>query len=185
MKKIIALNASPNTEGLTATCAKEFLAGAQEAGAEVELVHLCQLDLKHCQQCAQGWGVCRVEGKCVQVDDFAALREKIIAASAWVLATPVYFGDLSESAKVFTDRLRRCNIGDAAKQLAKKDFVAIAAAGGSGGGITTCLLMLDRLAQHTGQRVADLIGVTRRNRAYQVPGLRAAGRCLVEQEWEQ
>jgi len=102
-----------------------------------------------------------------------------------VLVTPVYFGDLSESAKAFTDRLRRCHIGDAEKRLAKKDFVAVAAAGGTGGGITTCLLMLERFAQHTGQRVADLIGVTRRNRAYQLPNLRAAGRCLVEQDWEQ
>jgi multimeric flavodoxin WrbA len=184
MKRVIALNASPNTDGLTAACAEEFLAGAAEAGAETELVHLCQLDIKHCQQCLNGWGTCRVEGQCVLVDDFEALRQKLFAAAAWALANPVYFGDLSESAKAFTDRLRRCNIGDANKQLAGKDFVALAAAGGSGGGVSTCLMALDRLCQHTGQRVADLIGITRRNRGYKLGCIRAGGKSVVEQEWE-
>lgn len=184
MKKVIVLNASPNTEGLTATCGREFLAGAEAAGAAVELVHLCQLDLKHCQQCAQGWGACRVEGRCVIVDDFAELRAKILEADIWALATPVYFGDLSESAKAFTDRLRRCHIGDPDKSLAGKDFVAIAAAGGTGGGATTCLHTLDRFCQHTGQRPADFIAITRRSRVYKLPCLRAAGQSVVEQEWE-
>lgn len=185
MKKILAINASPNTDGLTAACAKEFLAGAEAEGAEVELVHLCQLQIRHCQQCLQGWGNCRAAGRCVIVDDFAGLRDKLLAADAWVLATPVYFGDLSESAKAFTDRLRRVHIGDEGKRLQRKDFVALAAAGGSGGGISTCLMMLDRLAQHTGMRVVDLVGITRRNRAYKLPCLREAGRTLVTQEWEQ
>jgi multimeric flavodoxin WrbA len=184
MKKVLAINASPNTDGLTATCAQEFLAGAQAAGAEVELVHLCQLDLKHCQQCQNGWGTCRVDGDCVMTDDFAALRQKIVDADVWVLANPVYFGDLSESAKALSDRLRRCNIGDADKQLAQKDFVGIAAAGGSGGGTTTCLMTMDRFCQHTGQRAADFITITRRSRAHKLACIRECGKSVVEQEWE-
>ena len=184
MKKVLAINASPNTDGLTATCAQEFLAGAQAAGAEVELVHLCQLDIKHCQQCQNGWGTCRTDGACVMADDFAALRQKIIEAEVWVLANPVYFGDLSESAKALSDRLRRCNIGDADKQLAQKDFVGIAAAGGSGGGTTTCLGTMDRFCQHTGQRAADFITITRRSRAHKLACIRACGQSVVEQEWE-
>ncbi|NPV46320.1 MAG: flavodoxin family protein [Armatimonadetes bacterium] len=184
MKRVLAINTSPNTDGLTATCAQEFLAGAAEAGAETELIHLNQLDIKHCQQCMNGWGICRTEGKCVLVDDFEAVRQKVFAADAWALANPVYFGDLSESAKAFTDRLRRTNIGDADKRLAGKDFVALAAAGGSGGGVSTCLMTLDRLCQHTGQRVADLIGITRRNRAYKLGCIRECGKSVVQQEWE-
>jgi len=41
-------------------------------------------------------------------DDFQSLREKINGADALVFSTPVYFGDISESAKSFLDRWRRC-----------------------------------------------------------------------------
>jgi multimeric flavodoxin WrbA len=184
MKKVLAINASPNTDGLTATCAQEFLAGAAAAGAETELVHLCDLDVRHCGQCANGWGTCRENGTCVLDDDFAALQQRIAAADVWVLCNPVYFGDLSESAKALSDRLRRCNIGDADKQLAGKDFVGVAAAGGSGGGTTTCLQTMDRFCQHTGQRAADLITITRRSRAYKLACLREAGRSVVANDWE-
>ena len=42
------------------------------------------------------------------LDDFQALHQRLIKADACVLVTPVYWGEMSESAKAFTDRLRRC-----------------------------------------------------------------------------
>lgn len=183
--KILALNASPNKDGLTAVSAEALLSGAQEAGAEVQLIHLCDHNLVACRACDNGWGQCRREGSCVQEDDFAEVRAAILAADVWVLATPVYFGEPSEIARVLLDRLRRCNTGPKGGQFRGKDFVGICAAGGTGRGIGTCGEVLERIAGHMGMRVADLILVTRRNKAYKVDALKAAGRVLVEQTWDE
>jgi len=182
--RILALNASPNQDGLTAVCAEALLSGAQEAEAEVKLIHLCDLNLSVCQACENGWGLCRREGRCIQEDDFEAVRQEILAAEAWVLSTPVYFGEPSEVARVLLDRLRRCDIGPNGGQLRGKDFLGICAAGGSGRGIGTCAEVLERISGHMGLRLADLILVTRRNKVYKVDCLKAAGRALVEQKWE-
>jgi len=183
--KVIALNASPNKDGLTAVCAEAVLSGAEEAGAEVDLVHLCDLDLSACRACDRGWGKCRQEGACVIDDDFEQLRQRIFAADVWVLSTPVYFGEPSEIARVLLDRLRRCNSGPQGGQLRGKDFLGICAAGGSGRGTGTCADTLERIGFHVGARVADLVLVTRRNKLYKVDTLKAAGRALVEHKWEE
>ena len=183
--KIVALNASPNQDGLTAVCAEALLSGAQEAGADVSLIHLCDLTLTVCQACESGWGQCRREARCIQEDDFEQVRQQILAADAWVLATPLYFGEPSEIARVLLDRLRRCNTGPEGGQLRGKDFVGICAAGGSGRGTGSCAEILERICGHTGLRLADLILVTRRNKLHKVDCLKAAGKALVEQKREE
>jgi multimeric flavodoxin WrbA len=181
--KIIAVNASANKDGLTALCTTAFLAGAEEAGAEVSLIHLKDLEIERCRMCANGWGTCRELAQCVITDDLERVRREIADADAWVLATPVYFGDLSELAKTVVDRLRRLNIGPRGGFLKGKDFVAIAAAGGSGRGLGSCDEALERFAGHTGMRQADLINVTRRSKLYKVDAIKAAGKAIVQQEW--
>jgi len=77
-------------------------------------------------------------------DDFQNLREKINRADAFVFSSPVYFGDLSESAKRFLDRWRRCEISNReTSPLKGKIAIGIAAAGGSGGGAVSALLNLE------------------------------------------
>lgn len=183
--RVITLNASANRDGLTAACAAAFLSGAQEGGAQVELFHLKDVQIQRCLMCATGWGTCRERGTCVIEDDFERVRREVLGADAWALATPVYFGDLSESAKAFMDRLRRCNVGLNGGQLKGKDFVAIAAAGGSGRGVGSCSEALERVAGHLGMRMADLITVTRRNKLYKIDAIKAAGKSLVEMPWEE
>ena len=53
-------------------------------------------------------GECRPEHECQVEDDFQALHGRMLQADAYVLVTPVYWGEMSESAKAFADRLRRC-----------------------------------------------------------------------------
>jgi multimeric flavodoxin WrbA len=183
--RVIAINASANRDGLTAACAAAFLSGAEEAGAQVSLIHLKDVELQLCRMCGSGWGACRERAICVIEDDFERMRREIFGADAWALATPVFFGDLSESAKAFLDRLRRCNIGPNGGQLKGKDFLAIAAAGGSGRGIGSCAETVERIAGHMGMRVADIITVTRRNKLYKIDAIKAAGRAVVEQPWEE
>lgn len=183
--KILAFNASANKDGLTAACAEAFLSGAEEAGAEVHLLHLKDFATGLCQMCGRGWGMCKETAACVIDDDFARLQGEIMEADAWALATPVYFGDMSELAKALLDRLRRCNTGPLGGQLKGKDFIGIAAAGGSGRGTSTCGEALERFTMHTGLRLADLINVTRRNKLYKIDTIKAAGRAVVQQPWEE
>jgi multimeric flavodoxin WrbA len=105
--KCLAIQSSPNLDGLTASLASAVLKGYTEAGGEAELVNLNERDIKTCIACENGWGQCR-NGDCILVDDFEAIRGMIREADAFVFATPVYWSDLSESAKSFLDRLRRC-----------------------------------------------------------------------------
>jgi multimeric flavodoxin WrbA len=178
--KVVALHGSPNVDGLTESLAKAALAGAAEAGAETELIRLADHDIAHCRQCDNGWGKCREEGRCVIEDDFEGIRAKVLEADAWILVTPVYFWDLSECVKAFTDRLRRTNTGAKGDGLADKPVIGIAAAGGSGTGISQCLVQMDRLFKHLNGEIADLITVTRRSADYKRQASRAAAKAMVE-----
>jgi multimeric flavodoxin WrbA len=104
-------------------------------------------------------------------------------ADGYILVTPVYWGEMSESAKAFTDRLRRCEASrEAGKSiLFKKPVIAVAAAGGSGGGMITCLLSMERWIQHVQGRVFDLIPVNRWSRRYKLAAIRAAGRAMASE----
>lgn len=180
MMKVIGLNASPNKDGLTATMMHNALEGAHEAGAEVEAVDMKALDLRACQQCGNGWGSCAKNGRCVIEDDFQKLREALHGSDALVICTPVYWGECSEVAKNFLDRLRRCeNRGPEESPLQGRYVIGVAAAGGSGNGIVTCQQALERYIQHMKMKVFDLIPVTRFTREYKTDTARAAGAALV------
>ncbi len=137
--KIIAIQSSPNDDGLTAKTAKAVIEGAKTEGASVELVNLNEVIVKPCMACDGGWGQCRREGTCVIDDEFQSLRDKIHAADALVFATPVYWGDLSESAKLFLDRLRRTEVKSEFKALNGRYALGIASAGGTGNGCVKVL----------------------------------------------
>jgi multimeric flavodoxin WrbA len=181
MTRILCIESSARTDGLTATLAGECLAGAREAGAEVELVRLKDLKIERCRMCdEQGWGECREQGRCVIADDFAGVVEKLRAADGLVFATPVYFADLSESMKALVDRLCRITRDEEAKKaLADKPVVGIAAAGGSGNGTTHCMFQLERLLAACGALVLDLIPAAQRNRDYKPQVARLAGAALA------
>ena len=176
--KVIAIQTSPNVDGLTATIAQHAVDGAAAAGAETELIHLKKLSIEACRQCENGWGRCRREGLCIIEDDFQTLREVLHGADALVISTPVYFGDVSEVAKSFLDRLRRCELHQPGP-LQGKFVLAIAAAGGSGGGTVSCQEALAGYCVHLRMRIFDLIPVTRLTREYKLQAARLAGEALV------
>jgi len=116
-------------------------------------------------------------------DDFQALHARICAADALVLVTPVYWGEMSESAKALTDRLRRCEATRGDKScLAGKPVLTVAAAGGSGGGMITCLLSMERWIHHVRAHTWDLLPVNRWSREYKLVAIRAAAHAMVPAE---
>jgi multimeric flavodoxin WrbA len=167
---------------LTAACAAAAVAGIREAGGHVEEVRLNDLDVGMCQACDNGWGTCLPEHTCQVKDDFQVLHKRVCEADALVLVTPVYWGDLSESAEAFTDRLRRCEATRRdASCLAGKPVLAVAAAGGSGGGMITCLLSLERWISHVRARVFDLLPVNRWSREYKLVAIQSAAYAMVKE----
>lgn len=174
--KVLAIQTSPNHDGLTAETAKRALKGAKTAGHDTELINLNDLVIKKCKACEGGWGQCRSEGTCILKDDFAELIDKIVSADALVFTTPVYWHDLSESAKTFLDRMRRIETHYQFKRYSDKPYLGIACAGGSGNGAARALYLLEEYLKRIGFKNYDLVTVTQANRAHKLPMLEEAGK---------
>lgn len=178
---VLIIDASARSDGLTARMSQAAGAGACEAGAEVEQMFLHDLQVERCRMCdPDGWGDCRRTGSCVIDDDFAGLVDKLRRVDRFVFATPVYFGDLSESAKALTDRLRRISICPETKGfLDNLPTLCIAVAGGGGGGTASCMAALEKVLSTPGCFVVDLVPVARRNEWYKTEVLRVGARALA------
>jgi len=180
--KILVFSSSPNEDGLTAACVSAAAEGVKSAGGDVEAVNLNHLEVGMCQACENGWGTCLKEHICQTEDDFQELHSRTLAADAVILVSPVYWGEMSESAKAFTDRLRRCEATrDMESGLFRKPVIAVAAAGGSGGGMITCLASMERWIEHVRARKFDLIPVNRWSREYKLVTIRAAAEAMVKE----
>jgi multimeric flavodoxin WrbA len=179
--KVTAILGSRNPEGQTARAAGAFLEGLTKRGGEVERVFLPEMKVERCRQCDEaGWGICRSEGRCVIEDDFASLVARIRSADFVLFATPVYFGDLSESMRAFLDRLRR--IGrhkDGKSGVEGKPAAGICVAGGGGGGAPNCATSLEKVLGTCGFDVVDLVPVRRQNLEMKLQLLRLTGESLA------
>jgi multimeric flavodoxin WrbA len=179
--RILALLGSRNPRGQTARAAEAVAEGAGRAGADVETVLLPALAIERCRQCDErGWGLCRQEGRCIIEDDLAALIEKMRAADALLFATPVYFGDLSESLRAMLDRVRRTSMHEAGKRgLAGKAALGLAVAGGGGGGAPACCASLEKVLRTIAFDLVDLVPVRRQNLDFKCDVLRLTGEHLA------
>jgi multimeric flavodoxin WrbA len=175
---VLGIQSSPNRDGLTASAVKRLLKGAESMGHQVELIHLNDHVIKKCKACEGGWGQCRGEGTCVLEDEFQAIRDKIDGADALVFATPVYWHDLSESAKTFLDRLRRVEAHHNFQRYAGKLCVGIASAGGSGNGAARTLYLLEDYLKRIGFKTFDLVTLTQASKGHKLPMLEEAGKRL-------
>jgi len=100
--KVLAIAGSPRRGGNTDTLLEQAIAGAQSAGAEVELVALSRLKVAPCIACDR----CFENGRCAVKDDYPALCEKTLDADAVILAAPVTFTNVCGWAKAFIDRFQ-------------------------------------------------------------------------------
>ncbi|MDD4857295.1 MAG: flavodoxin family protein [Candidatus Krumholzibacteria bacterium] len=102
--RITAFNGSPKAErGNTNVMVEAFLAGAREAGAEIENVFLSRKKIGPCKACNACW--MKTPGRCAQRDDMDELLEKFAASDVVVFATPVYVDNVTGLMKNFMDRL--------------------------------------------------------------------------------
>jgi multimeric flavodoxin WrbA len=100
--KILAINGSPRTvRSTTRRLAQFVLEGAAEAGAETEMIDLCDLKVTPCTAC-EG---CSFNGICVYEDDVPSLVTRMKDADGIVFASPVYIDNVPGQMKVLFDRL--------------------------------------------------------------------------------
>ena len=123
---VLGIVCSPRKGGNTEILIKEALAGANEGGAESELLTMWDKEIKPCDGC----GACHKTGVCHIKDDMLIVSKKMLNADGIIFGTPVYFYTLSAQAKILLDRtyaLRYPKI-----RLAGKVGGAIAVAGRQG-----------------------------------------------------
>jgi len=100
MNGILGVAGSPRKNGNTHVLVSRILEGAKEAGAEVELLLLADLNIRECDGCLLCW-----QGKpCPKNDDMNDLYPKIAEAGAIVFGTPVYWFGPTALMKAFLDR---------------------------------------------------------------------------------
>lgn len=163
--KVLLISGSRNREGQTARAAKALLAGAKEAGADVDTLFLPELAIERCRQCdANGWGDCRAKGECVIEDDLPRILEAMRVADLLAFATPVYYGSLSESIRACLDRVRRVCTHEAGRVgIRGKPALGVCVAGGGGGGSYNCTVDLERALTSTGLDVLAIQPARRQN----------------------
>jgi multimeric flavodoxin WrbA len=100
--KILGICGSPRRRGNSALLLERTLAGAEAAGAErLPTVYVNELQFRSCQNC----GGCLDTGVCIEKDGMTAVYPLLRAAAIWVLASPIYFDNITGSMKSFFDRL--------------------------------------------------------------------------------
>ena len=178
--KVVILSGTPKSEGLSASCVSAAVTGLEKAGASAVVINLCETSIGRCKVCGDGWGICRDEHICAYGEDgFNEVSMKIAQADVLVIQTPVYWGEMSEALKSFLDRFRRCEALKENTALTGKEVLLIAAPGGSGNGLLTCLGQMERVVQHMRGHVFDYIGVNRWNQEYKLKAIAAAAEALA------
>lgn len=129
-RKILILNGSPRPRGNTAALIESFEKGAAEAGHSVERFDLQKMNIHGCLGCCGG-------GKdpaspCVQKDDMEKIYPAYQAADTVVLASPMYYWNITGQLKCAFDRLFAVAELDPGYANPKKDCVLLMAAEGDG-----------------------------------------------------
>lgn len=132
--KVVAFCGSARKDGNTARMVREAFGPLEAAGVQTELVQLAGQTLRGCRACYQCME--KKDGRCSTKDD--AVNDyiaKMVEADGILLASPVYFSDVSSEMKALIDRAGMvCRVsGD----LLKRKLCAGIAVARRGGAIHT------------------------------------------------
>lgn len=99
--KIVCVLGSPRPKGNSAFLAKRMCDRMRESGAKVKIFSLNKLSYRGCQGCM----ACKRElERCVIDDDLSQVLEAVRLSDGLIMASPVYYGDVSSQLKAFIDR---------------------------------------------------------------------------------
>lgn len=123
MTKILGICGSAAPKSSTKKLIETALDAAKAAGAEVEFIDAAKMDIHGCRGCL----ACKKDQAkfCVQKDDMTPLYEKINAADAVIIGSPIYFGENTGQIKCFVDRMYAFLGPEGSKMKAGKKAVAV------------------------------------------------------------
>ena len=100
MSKILVITTSLRAKSNSDFLTEKMIAGAREAGHDVEQISLKGKEIKFCIGCMS----CQKTQKCILKDDVAEIIAKIKNADTLVFATPIYYYEMSGQMKTLLDR---------------------------------------------------------------------------------
>ncbi|TZE82624.1 flavodoxin family protein [Calorimonas adulescens] len=125
--KVIGIVGSPRKGGNTEVLVEKVLSGAKEAGAEVEIFKVNELNIHGCQGC----NFCQENGRCRQQDDMQKIYDTLHSADAVVVGSPIYMSYVTAQTKLFLDRLYALmKVGEGCRFPAGKKCVLVYSQGG-------------------------------------------------------
>lgn len=98
--KVLGILGSPRIGGNSDILLEQALAGAKEAGGEVEKIVLSKKKIAGCLDC----GKCNETGICTIKDDMLEIHKKILEADVVIHSVPVYFWAMTSQMKAYLDR---------------------------------------------------------------------------------
>ena len=106
MKEVIILNASPRKNWNTYKMCESFANGVNKAGGQAKIINLYDINFKGCRSCF----ACKLKGgkyfgRCAYPDALTPILDEISQAYGVVLASPIYFGDVTGVARSLIERL--------------------------------------------------------------------------------
>jgi multimeric flavodoxin WrbA len=101
--KVVAVSGSARKGGNTAQLVETVFGPLRDAGLECELIELAGKDVRGCAAC--GRCIREKDGQCHGRSDFGnEVIDALAEADGILLASPVYFGDVSAEMKAIIDR---------------------------------------------------------------------------------
>lgn len=101
MKKMLAILGSPHLHGATATMLRCATESASQAGWQVDMRNLYQMQIAYCRGCRS----CMDTKECIQKDDIAEIERLLKACDVVTLAAPTYWANVPGVVKNLFDRL--------------------------------------------------------------------------------
>ncbi len=144
-KKIVILNGSPRKTGNTSALVKAFTKGAKSAGNSVIEFFLDSMNIHGCKGCFGGHS--SKEYPCVQKDDMDKIYPAVKECDVIVLATPLYYWNMSGQIRTAIDRLFALEEGDG-NLLRGHDRTSALLMAAEGHGFDDVLLYYDHLMEH-------------------------------------
>ncbi len=86
--------------GNTDLLLQSMLKGITDESGQVDFIKLSNLNLNPCFNC----GGCNAKGECIQNDDMQELYDKLVTYELIILASPIYFMNVSAWTKKMIDR---------------------------------------------------------------------------------
>ena len=144
-RKIVILNGSPRPNGNTAALAKAFAEGAESAGHTVTSFFLGGMDIHGCKGCFGGHS--SRECPCVQQDDMNQVYPAVKESDVFVLASPLYYWNMSGWLRTAIDRLFALEEGDG-NLLRGHDRAGVLLMAAEGHGFDDVVTCYDQLMEH-------------------------------------